>query len=385
MALHAITARERRNRATVLAAVVGSILALLTLMAALAQPARAVERVGPIVPEHGYPFWYEDSTGLRLELCIDGPPLCLEGLPNPNQPPLVAPNPANSNFPDEAFWWAGEAEMALDGGGDALLVLAREAAFGGADEAVRAGDQVSFSRVRIRATVPVAGATYRVTHPYGVDTFENVPGGPRGINFTEDVGCALSPDPNDGGCDFSDAFFGRVDPFLIWDPAVAPAPPEGYVGNPNVPHRVVGSPNNTNFFLVEQTTNAQGNPLPGGPVEVGRTAQFAVQGKIAGAAPTSLTLNAAPATVNRGRPVTLSGRLTSFGTPVAGEQVVLTRRPAGTTGFRAVAGGRLTTNAQGRYRLAGVRPLRDTVYRATFAGEPDVLLRSTATDRVNVR
>ncbi len=351
-------------------------------MAILAQPAKAVETVGPIVPEHGFPFWYEDSTGLRLELCIDGPPLCLEGLPDPNQPPLVAPDPADSNFPDEAFWWTGEAEMNLTGGGDALLVLAREAAF--ANEVPADGDQVSFSRVRVRATVPVAGATYRVTHPYGVDTFEDVPGGDRGINFTEDIGCALSPDPNDGGCDFSDAFFGRVDPFLTWDPAVAPAPPEGYVGDPNVNHRVVGSPFDTNFFRIERTTDAQGNPLPE-PVQVGETSLFAVQGKIVGAAPTSITLNVNPATINRGQSVTLSGTLASFGTPLADKPVVLTRKPEGTTSFVPVTGGQLTTGANGNYRLTGIEPKKDVVYRAVFAAEPGVFLRSAATDRVNVR
>lgn len=366
-----------------LAASMGGLLALVLLMTALVQPARAAETVGPIVPEHGYPFWYEDSAGLRLELCIGGPN-CLATLPNPNQPPLVAANPANSNFPDEAFWWAGEADTPLTGGGDALLVLAREAAFGGGDEAVRDGDQVSFSRVRIRATVPVAGATYRVTHPYGVDTFEDVPAGPRGINFTEDIGCALSPNPANPRCDFADAFFGRVDPFLTWAPN-GDAPPAGYVGDPNVPHEVVGSPFGTNFFRVERTTNAQGQPLAGGPIVVGETDLFAIQGKIAGASPTSLTLNANPARVAAGGPVTLSGRLASFGTPLADETVVLTRRPAGTTGFRPVEGGSLTTNAQGGYRLAGVEPRRDTVYRATFAGEPDALLRSSATDRVDVR
>ncbi len=387
MAPHVRTIHDKRSRTTILAALLGSVIAVLGLMVVLAQPAKAVETVGPIVPEHGFPFWYEDSNGLRLELCIDGPPLCLEGLPDPGQPPLVAPDPADSNFPDEAFWWTGEAEMNLTGGGDALLVLAREAAF--ANEVPADGDQVSFSRVRIRATVPVAGATYRVTHPYGVDTFEDVAGGTRGINFTEDVGCALSPDPNDGGCDFSDAFFGRVDPFLTWDPAVAPAPPDGYVGNPNVNHRVVGSPNGTNFFLIERTSDAQGNALPGGPVEVGQTNLFAVQGKLAGASPTSITLNVTPATINLGRTVTLGGSLTSFGTPLADKPVVLTRRPVGTSSFLPVAGGQLTTGGQGRFRLTGVEPRRDTVYRATFAGENPTqqngFLRSSVIDRVDVR
>ena len=39
--------------------------------------------------------------------------------------------------------------------------------------------------------------------------------------------------------------------FLKWDPAVAPAAPVGFIGDPNVDHPVVGSPFNTNFVRVE--------------------------------------------------------------------------------------------------------------------------------------
>ncbi len=268
------------DRAVWLAVAVALVLALAALFATLAQPAdAAVAKVGPTNAANGYPNWYQDSNRVRLGLCIGGR-FCLATLPDPTKPGVVAANPAASNFPDESFWWAGEASIDRPGGGRALLVLAREAAFGGSDEAVRDGDQVSFSRVRIRVSNLRVGATYTVTHPYGVDTFvaENDGTGTNTgeINFTEDIGCALSPNPASPGCNFGDALFGRVDPFLVWNPAVSPAPPAGYVGNPNVGHRVVGSPNNTNFFRIT-------GPDAGGKgtgVNTVQTSRFFVQGKL---------------------------------------------------------------------------------------------------------
>lgn len=275
----------------------------------------------------------------------------------------VAANPANSNFPEESFWWAADASMPTRNGGDALLVLAREATFGGSDEAVRDGDQVSFSRVRIRADNLVPGATYTVTHPYGVDTFRNVEGGPRGINFTEDTGCALSPNPRSPGCNFRDATFGRVDPFLTWDPRFAPAPPKGYVGDPGRLHRVTGSPRGTNFFRIV------GPNIGGLGVNVIQTNRFAVQGKIAGRIPAHATLNAEPQTVKAGRATRLSGRLSFFRRPLAGRAVIIERKPAGATQFSRVPDGRRTTRKDGTFSLRGVHLRENTVYRATFAGE----------------
>lgn len=357
-------------------------LAVLTMVAALASPAKAAaEALGPINPDHGFPVWYQDSNGLRLELCLDGPPRCLAGLPNPDQPALVADDPALSNFPEEAFWWAAEASINRPNGGRMLLVLAREAAFGGADEAVRDGDQVSFSRVRIRIDNLRPGARYTVTHPYGVNTFTAEDGGVRGgvINFTEDIGCALSPNPNAPGCDFGDALFGRVDPFLVWDPTAGAAAPTEFVGNPGVNHRVIGSPRGTNFFRIEGP-DAGGR---GSGIDRVQTNLFAVQGKIVGAAPSFLSLVAKPSTVRAGRATTLSGRLLTVGGPrdLTGKQVVLFKKPAGATKFSPVPGGRLTTTANGSFSKR-VTPLKDTTYRAQFAAEPGVLRLSISASKL---
>jgi hypothetical protein len=222
---------------------------------------------GPVDPVHGFPQWYEDkgdpARGLapvRLELCLDDP-LCLAvaETPDPAQPVSFP-----GNFPGEAFWWAGEADM-TNGTVNALLVMAAEAAFGA--EVAEDGQQVSFNRLRIRVDGLQLGETYTVTHPYGVDRFVAEDDGKGGgeINATEDIGCFDVPC---AGAALDRPLNGRVGPFLRWESGA----PAGHIGDPNVPHTVVGSPYDTNFFRVEG---------PGLSMETGL---FAIQGKIAGPA-----------------------------------------------------------------------------------------------------
>src|SRR3954451_14345842 len=68
---------------------------------ALAAPAGAsLSAVGPVNPRTGFPDWYQDGTGLKLSLCLDGLPVCSAG------PADIAP-------PDgEAFWWTASADLA---------------------------------------------------------------------------------------------------------------------------------------------------------------------------------------------------------------------------------------------------------------------------------
>lgn len=100
---------------------------------------------------------------------------------------------------------------------------------------------------------------------------------------------------------------------------------------------------------------------------------------------TDLTLNANPETLQPGRSTRLSGKLaTSRGNALPGEEVILEQRPAGTDGaFRELA--TLTTKPDGTFRLSGVEPSKDTVYRARFAGDPaDGLQTSRASTLVKV-
>src|SRR5437764_5872848 len=261
---------RRRLRPLVL---VTSFIALLTMTFSLpaSTPAHAaLGAVGPLDPATSFPFWYQDARGLRLGYCFD-PVNCFLGaqLPDPTKPPSV-PN----NFPAEMFYWDADASMPTNNGGQAFMRLGLEAAFLPGPGVVD-GDQVTFGRIRFRLDNLQAGATYTITHPYGVDTFVAQSALRRGINATTDVGCV--PKAAGVACDFTLALNSPIlERFLTWDPAVAPAPPAGFIGNFSVPHRVTGSPLGTNFFRVV-------GPNVGGPgVDSIETDQFQVSGQIPG-------------------------------------------------------------------------------------------------------
>lgn len=260
-----------------------AVAAALALGLALPTTAGASDGIGshgPVTEAFGwFPEWYEDGSGTRLALCLEGP-YCMASieapLPHPDQPASFP-----DNFPDEAFWWAAESTLTYPGG-QALLVLGQEAAF--ANGPLAAGEQVAFARLRIRATGLVPGAWYRFTHPYGQIDLQAVDKAPRVVNYTVDTGCTAAP-CDDGG--FARMGEGVVGPdYLQWDTTQS-APPEGYLGNPSIAHRVTGSrvipPDETepaNYFRIQRISG------PGGTVtgEVGRTDFFNLQGKLAGPA-----------------------------------------------------------------------------------------------------
>ncbi|MFQ5614272.1 MAG: Ig-like domain-containing protein, partial [Anaerolineae bacterium] len=202
-------------------------------------PGSHLVAVGPVSPENGFPLWYKDANGLALELCLDHQnPLCnfLPGdVPDPTQP-VSFPD----NFPGEAFWWSADAIMDTNNIGDrALVVLGLEATF--VNGIPVEGEQISFGRVRIWADTTVPGV-YTVTHPFGVNVFQDVAPGKNGIKFTEDIGIGVPGD-------FSGALNSRVAPFLTWDP-ISEAPP-GFIGNPLFDHKITGSLFGTNFYRIE--------------------------------------------------------------------------------------------------------------------------------------
>lgn len=221
----------------------------------------SLTQAGPLA-EHGFPAWYRDSNGLRLEACTTlDDPLCStlpDEVPNPD-----APVSYPDNFPGEFFYQLAGAEMTLANGVDFGIGMDLEGAW--AAEEVKDGDQMVFGRIRIRFDA-VEGTRYRITHPYGVD---DLTADDRGIRRTEDIGTTPGA--------FGQAITSRVGPFLKWDPAVAPAAPAGYTGDPGVEHRVVGSPYGTNFVRVEQL-----DPVSGATIaDLGSTDLFSVQGRYA--------------------------------------------------------------------------------------------------------
>ncbi len=244
----------------------------------MAEAALEAVHPGPYTASTGYfPQWYQDGDGLSLELCQSralsptGGYMCTL-LPEPGQfddlQPMVFPN----NWPGELFWYMAEASIPANAAGYGLEVYtaAVEAAF--ALEEPRVGDQQSFARIRIRANIPVPG-TYVVTHPYGRETFTVTPaqaaddGGRRAINMTRDIGIGAP------GI-FTGALNGDVGPFLKGPgypyPGTNPETGEAeqFIGDPNVPSTVTGSPFDTNYVEIS------------GPAGTIRTELFSVSGKV---------------------------------------------------------------------------------------------------------
>lgn len=197
----------------------------------------ALTAVGPTNPVSGFPLWYQDANGIQAELPT--PPLG-DGATPPTMifDPPVAGNAYSvaNGWGSEAMYWYAESQIPVNGG-DALLVMALEAAF--ANEVPVRADAMVFTRIRIRIDVPAPGGTYTVTHPYGTETFTNVAPGRRAINETIDIGTCPGV--------FSAALGGNIGPFLR---QVNPAPPAGWIGDGANEATVTGSPNNTNFFRI---------------------------------------------------------------------------------------------------------------------------------------
>lgn len=275
-----------------------SFLPLLIIVILLAGNARAaLLDVGPTVPEvlnssppqHGFPLWYRDTSRVPLELCLStatspsvpGALMC-NLLPGPGFDPTQAMS-FPGNFPDELFWWTGDARVRganLVNGTQSInfetqLIMALEGAF--PSGAALPGDQVSFARIRILMDTVIPG-TYRVIHPYGEQTFlitqadiDANGGGGRIIFFTTDIG--LAPGGNFGG-----ALQGRIGPFLRWDSGVPiVVGGEQFIGDPSVDHTVAGSPFGTNILRVE---GPAGSNLDGLGNDFIQTDLFRISGKI---------------------------------------------------------------------------------------------------------
>jgi hypothetical protein len=223
--------------------------------------------VGPVNGDNGFPAWYEDKNGVRLEPCLNlDNPLCgfLPGdVPDDTQP-ISFPD----NFPEEHFYFLSGSDLDLPGGGRAVLTLGLEGVYSGATP----NDQMVFARQRIVVKGGPADTTLTFKEPYGVITVDTDAGGDG--RFVEDISPAVG--------NFTTAFNGNLGPWLKWDPAVGPAAPEGYLGDPGQEHKVVGSPKGFNAFSVT-----------GGGLDLS-TDLFTVQGKIS----TNTGVNADSAVLN---------------------------------------------------------------------------------------
>lgn len=244
--------------------VVGLTLIVACVLALAAGPAgAALSAVGPVNPANSFPLWFQDSTGLMLQLGLD-PALTFFDPPIAGNAVSVA-----RGFGQEAFYFLADAvgtvpvSAGLPAGGEVLLVLAVEAAYLNGPPV--AGEEITFGRIRIRIDAPVAG-TYRVIHPYGTESFIVTTPGRRAINNTVDV---IGQTPN-----FVPTLATQVGPFLR---AVAPAAPAGFIGHPVNLQTVAGSPTGRNYFRVE---GPPGSNLGGPGVNVIQLNQFTLSGQI---------------------------------------------------------------------------------------------------------
>ncbi|MBI2919337.1 MAG: PKD domain-containing protein [Chloroflexi bacterium] len=272
--------------------------------------------VGPIDPisvfqgnqNSGFPAYYSDDNGTRVALL----PITGDGATAPTQT-YEEPNSANPysvqlGFEFEAFYYLVETSMATrrpDGtAGTAFVEFAVEAAFGTADppEAAAPGEEMVFSRTRIRIDVPAAG-TYTVQHPYGTNVFNVTTPGIRAINLTEDIG-ALARD------------------FTTAATAVAPIsgflrqanPPAGWLGDGVTEGSVTGSPTGFNRVRI---TGPQGANLDGQGNNFVETDQFTVSARLFVGAPPEAGFNAACQPANCKTPAAVTFTDTSAGAPTS--------------------------------------------------------------------
>jgi len=197
--------------------------------------------------------------------------------------PMVFPD----NWPSELFWFLAETTIpagSVAGYSLDAYVAGIEAAFAGGPP--KPGDQVSFARIRIRASVPNnRRGIYTITHPYGVETINVTQGGRRAINITKDAGVG-------GPVDFSGALTGAVGPFLTSANGTITAtnPETGsteiFIGDPNIRGPVTPILNPVTGLPVDYVEIS-------GPAGTLRTNLFAVSGKILDSRP------ATPLTVER--------------------------------------------------------------------------------------
>ena len=215
------------------------------LFAAGASSSFAVVRVGPIDETNGFPMFYEDETGLRLDLCTDAAN-CFFEIPQPSLP-VAFPG----NYPDEAFYWAADSIMS-EPDVNAILVMSREAAFFNGPTVP--GDQVTFSRIRlfIDGAPQMIGNAYTVTTPYRTFSFVSEPGdagpGVKGEGFSHTLDLGLS-----SPLEFDGAMV-EFPTFLIpasMDRATLINSPGALFATPAAGTQVTGSPTGNNFFRIE--------------------------------------------------------------------------------------------------------------------------------------
>ena len=325
---------------------------VLTGGVASAQNGQGLSAVGAISTANTFPRWYMDKSGLQLSQCLNitaPTDPCVLGIVPGSPAPNVLPNPAaplafTANFPNEFFYWRSTLDISGIGGNNAnraRLVLSTQGGFGGPTLTAADGPAAVgvFARWRIRV-VPgglVPGATYTFTGPYGSTSL--VADATGSINFTSDQGCVPTPGAVPPPCNFAAVLANtNVGPWLVWDPAVAPLPTAGFIGDGLIAHSVINSPVAQNFFRVS-------GPNVGGPgVNVIESNQFTnVIGELYVRPATTTTLTSTPNPSVFGQAVTLTSTVRGpVGDPLVPTGTVTFKDGATTLGAVALVNGSAT-------------------------------------------
>lgn len=216
----------------------------------------------------GFPAWYQDGNGVRVQPCLDvSDPRCIVLADAGFDPTLPLEFP--SNYPSEFFYQIADSDLVQTPGcngttpGFAMLSLALEGSF--ANGVPELGQQVVFARIRIKVTSGLcANTSYTFTTPYG-------PVGP----FLTDTQGGIPPNAGTVNIESALSSIVLVNGLLRWDPAYAPAAPAGYLGDAVTLHRIVGS----RYVSAGETEPANYFAIDGTSL---RTDKFLLSGKLAG-------------------------------------------------------------------------------------------------------
>jgi hypothetical protein len=251
-----------------------AVIALLVVAAAVPAYAQLTAVSPGVDPDTGYPSWYEDNNGTRLQLCLTADE-CLGGnnlideatgepiLDNDGQPcDPNKPDVATGCLPEEAFYAVARAETSLNNTNGRARIRWRavlEGAF--ANEAVQDGDQIVFTRVQVTGSkIPLnvypAGTNLTFRTPYGELSAQVTNKGTVNRARTEsdpgDVANGFRPPVTETQTGFGPSF-------LTWNTfgTTSPdAPPDGFIGDPLELHAIKGGDNNVNSFQVFRGGNA---------------------------------------------------------------------------------------------------------------------------------
>jgi hypothetical protein len=192
----------------------------------------------------GFPEYYTDDSGVSLQLCVDGTARC--GGATPTDDGAGGPGVAVAGDGEGFYWMATAAVRSPRGRID--VEFAHEAAWASLTQ------PIVFDRTRIRGDL--RPGRYTLLTPYGRTRFAAVGTDQRNVNLTQDPGCTLA---RGGPCSAKMTNFLR-----------ATGAPLGYIGNGAALTKVTGGTERNNLVLMDSKGKV-----------IGRTARFAITGKVA--------------------------------------------------------------------------------------------------------